>query len=90
MNKSKNRNTNNARNNEDFRTKSWGRVFEVPTLLLENHSASVRKEANSNLKNTENFVRTQTVNFRNLIHVSCTKEQKSRFMPMYFCFLNTR
>ena len=62
----------------------------VPILLLENHSASVGKDAYSNLKNTKNFVRSQTVNFRNLIYVNCTKEQKSHFTPTNFCLLNTR
>ena len=62
----------------------------VPILLLENHSASVGKDAYSNLKNAKNFVRTQTVNFRNIIHVNCTKEQKSHFTPTNFCLLNTR
>ena len=60
----------------------------VPISLLENHSASVGKDAYSNLKNTKNFFRTQTVNFRNLIYVNCTKEQKST--PTNFCLLNTR
>ena len=62
----------------------------VPILLLENYSASVGKDAHSNVKNTKNFVRTQTVNFRNLIHVNCTKEQKSHFTPTNFCLLNAR
>ena len=61
----------------------------VPILLLENQAASVGKNANSNPRN-KSLPQTRTVNFRNLIHVNCTKEQKNRFMPTNFCLLNTR
>ena len=68
-------------------------LYRLPrplVLTVENHSASVGKDAYSNLKNTKNFVQTQTVNFRNLIYINCIKKQKSHFTPTNFCLLNTR
>ena len=62
----------------------------VPILLLGNHAVSAEKDANSPSRDTKNTERTRSVNFNNLIYVNCTREQKTYFMPINFCLLNTR
>ena len=62
----------------------------VPILLLGNHAMSAKKDANSPSRDTKNTERTRSVNFNNLIYVNCTREQKTYFMPINFCLLNTR
>ena len=62
----------------------------VPILLLGNHAMSAEKDANSPSRDTKNTERTRSVNFNNLIYVNCTREQKTYFMPINFCLLNTR
>jgi hypothetical protein len=61
----------------------------VPILLLGNRAMSAEKDANSPSRDTKNTERTRSVNF-NLIYVNCTREQKTYFMPINFCLLNTR
>ncbi|CAB3997546.1 Hypothetical predicted protein [Paramuricea clavata] len=51
---------------------------------------SAEKDANSPSRDTKNTERTRSVNFNNFIYVNCTREQKTYFMPINFCLLNTR
>ncbi|CAB4035181.1 Hypothetical predicted protein, partial [Paramuricea clavata] len=42
-----------------------------------------------NKRDTKNTKQSRYVNFNNLIYVNCTKEQKTYFMPINFCLLNS-